>query len=103
MVLAADVVDQPLTNPSALSGIEHHVYAEVEGHGRTFAVADKSRWHDAAQSAKTLRCLCFEFTDDQIEAPRAGAGFGFGIDDDRMRVAHTLKRDQCAALLTDFS
>ncbi|PKL94662.1 MAG: DUF3501 domain-containing protein, partial [Gammaproteobacteria bacterium HGW-Gammaproteobacteria-5] len=44
----------------------------------------------------------FEFSAEQIAALRAGADFGFGIDDERLRVGHTVKRDTRAALLADF-
>ncbi len=85
-----------------LSSIEAHLYAEVEGLGRSFAITEQVAVHDEAGEPHNLPFLRFEFSPEQITAVRAGAEFGFGIDDDRMRVAHTLKRQSRAALLADF-
>ncbi len=84
-----------------LGGIEHRVYAEVEGQGRSYAIVEETLPRGRAETCSNL-VLRVEFSAAQIANVRAGAEFGFGIDDDRMRVAHTLKRYQRAALLADF-
>ncbi|MGQ0802107.1 MAG: DUF3501 family protein [Pseudomarimonas sp.] len=86
----------------ALIGIEQQIYAEVEGLGRSFALVEQISSPAQSSSVHGLQYLRFEFSPEQIMAVRAGAEFGFGIDDDRMRVAHTLKRARRAALLADF-
>lgn len=85
-----------------LAGIEHKVYAEVEGHGRAVAIADEDMERSNAEKTSAVHFLRFEFTPAQIVALRAGADFGFGIDDARLRVGATVKRDARAALLADF-
>jgi len=47
--------------------------------------------------------LRFECSAEQIAAVRAGAEFGFGIDDERLRVGATVEGAARAALLADFS
>lgn len=90
--------------PADLPGIEHRVYAEVEGLGRNFAVVRQAPAGDEEGWAgdMPLPLLSFFFSPAQIEALRAGAEFGFGIDDQRMRVGHTLRRASRAALLADL-
>lgn len=85
-----------------LGGIEHRVYAEVEGLGRTYAIADEDMDRSNSEKTSAVHFLRFEFSAEQIAALRAGAEFGFGIDDERLRVGHTVKRDTRAALLADF-
>ncbi len=85
-----------------LGGIEHKVYAEVEGSGRAFAIADEDMERSNSEKTSAVHFLRFAFSAEQIAALRAGADFGFGIDDERLRVGHTLKRDVRAALLADF-
>lgn len=85
-----------------LSGIEQRVYAEVEGLGRRFGRhAAPAEMSVARAQARSFR-MRFEFSAEQISCIRAGAEFGFGIDDDRMRVGHSLKRSTRALLLADL-
>jgi len=85
-----------------LGGIEHKVYAEVEGLGRAFAIADEDMERSNSEKTSAVHFLRFAFSAEQIAALRAGADFGFGIDDERLRVGHTVRRDTRAALLADF-
>lgn len=95
-------VDQRKRELARLGEIEHKVYAEVEGHGRVFAIADEDLDRSEADKTSAVHFLRFEFNPDQIRALHAGADFGFGIDDDRLRVGATVKRDTRAVLLADF-
>lgn len=72
------------------AGIEDHVYAEIEGLGRVHGVCIDEQPTPPAQSI-THR-LRFTFDNDHLAVIRAGAEFGFGVDDDRMRVGVRVKR-----------
>lgn len=85
-----------------LGGIEHKVYAEIEGLGRAFAIADEDMERSNSEKTAAVHFLRFEFSAQQIDALRAGADFGFGIDDERLRVGHAVKGETRAALLADF-
>lgn len=85
-----------------LGGIEHTIYAEVEGLGRTVAIADEDMERSNREKTSAVHFLRFEFTAQQIAALRAGAEFGFGIDDERLRLGHTVKGETRIALLADF-
>jgi len=85
-----------------LAGIEHQVYAEVEGHGRATTVADEDLERSSEGKTSAVHFLRFEFTPPQIAALREGAALGFGIDDDRMRVGATARGRTRDGLLADF-
>lgn len=89
-------------DPAGLEGIEQHIYAEVEGRGRSVAIVNPHPLCHWDPGAHATPLLLFEFSAEQITVLQAGAEFGFGIADDRMRVAHTVKRGSRAALLADF-
>lgn len=84
------------------SDLAHRVYAEIEGHGRSFAILEKQPARGANEQAWPGHLLRFEFSPTQIVALRAGAEFGFGIDDNRMRVGAMVKRDMRASLLAEL-
>lgn len=85
-----------------LVGIEHRIYAEVEGLGRAVAIADEDMERSNDVKTSAVHFLRFEFSAEQIAALRAGADFGFGIDDERLRLGAMAKGDTRAALLADF-
>lgn len=91
----------PSTEPSA-SELENRVYAEVEGHGRSFATLEQRPDRGANEPASPGCLLRFEFSPSQLAALRVGAEFGFGIDDDRMRVGAMVKRELRASLLAEL-
>lgn len=95
-------VDVRQVELAKLGGIEHRVYAEIEGLGRSFAIADEDLPRSDDGKTSAVHFLRFEFTDEHITAIRAGADFGFGIDDDRMRVGARLKGDALQCVLADF-
>lgn len=102
--LLASLLLQPGTasiEPKA-SELAHRVYAEVEGHGRSFARLDAKPDLGASDPTSPRHFLRFEFSPAQIAALRAGADFGFGIDDDRMRVGAMVKRELRASLLAEL-
>lgn len=85
-----------------LVGIEHHIYAEVEGLGRAVAIADEDMDRSNDEKTSAVHFLRFEFSTEQVTALRAGADFGFGIDDDRLHLGTMIKGDSRNALLADF-
>lgn len=85
-----------------LVGIEQRVYAEVEGHPRVFAIADEDLDRSSTEKTSAVHFLRFEFSRAQIAALRDAAEFGFGIDDDRLRVGTVVEGATRAALLADF-
>lgn len=103
MLIEYPDIEQRKIELARLGGIEHRVYGEVEGLGRSFAIADEDLPRSEDDKTAAVHFLRFEFSPEQILAIRAGAEFGFGIDDDRMRVGGKLKSAQVQALLQDFA
>ena len=87
---------------AALGGIEHRVFAEVEGHGRASTHADEDLPRSAGARTAAVHFLRFAFAPAQIDALRAGAGLIFGIDDARMPLRVDVSAATRAALLCDF-
>ncbi len=88
---------------SRLVGIEHHVYAKVEGHARVFARADEGLERSTADKTSAVHFLCFEFAAAAVADLRRGAGLSIGIDDARLPEHCPVPESTRAALLADFS
>lgn len=87
---------------ATLGGIEHRVFAEVEGHGRAATLADEDLSRSEGARTAAVHFLRFAFAPDAIAALRAGAGLAFGIDDARMPLRVDAAPALRAALLRDF-
>ncbi|MEZ5465721.1 MAG: DUF3501 family protein [Lysobacteraceae bacterium] len=79
------------------TGIENHVYAEIEGLGRIQGLLIDQRSRPPTESI--IHRFRFTFDNDHLAVIRAGAEFGFGVDDDRMRVGVRVKRQILLPLL----
>jgi hypothetical protein len=86
-----------------LGGIEHAVYAEIEGIGRAKTHADEDMDRTDADKTSAVHFLRFDFTPAQIAALRAGTALAFGIDDARMALRVEPSAETRAALLADFA
>ncbi|MBB5016522.1 DUF3501 family protein [Rehaibacterium terrae] len=103
MLIEFPDIEQRRRELARLGGIEHRVYAQVDGHDRIFAIADEDLGRSEAGKTAAVHFLRFEFAPAQIMALRAGAGLAFGIDDDRLRLETRASEDTRRALTADFS
>jgi hypothetical protein len=87
---------------ATLGGIEHRVFAEVDGLGRASTHADEDLGRSDAARTAAVHFLRFAFAPAQIAALRVGAGLAFGIDDARMPLRIDVPAATLAALLRDF-
>ena len=87
---------------ASLGGIEHRVFAEVEGIGRATTHADEDLPRSSDARTAAVHFLRFAFTADAIAALRAGGSLAFGIDDPRMPQRADAVPALRAALLRDF-
>jgi hypothetical protein len=89
---------------ATLGGIEHRVFAEIDGLGRASTHADEDIGRSDGARTAAVHFLRFAFAPTQIDALRAGAGAGlsFGIDDARMPLRIDVPAATLAALLRDF-
>jgi hypothetical protein len=88
---------------AAWSGIEHALYAEVDGAGRAITHADEDLPRSETRKTSAVHFLRFGFSDAQIAALRAGAALTFGIDDARLPLRVQALSTLREALLRDFA
>ena len=63
-----------------LIGVEDRMFVEVEGHTRSYAIADEDLDRENADKTSAVHFVRFEFTPAQREAVRAGAAVKLGCD-----------------------
>ena len=63
-----------------LGGIERHVFCQVGGHERVFAIADEDLDRTSEDKTSAVHFLRFELDADMCKALKAGADLTFGID-----------------------
>ncbi len=84
------------------AGIEHRVYAEVDGFEKSFAFADEDLDRSTEDKTSAVHFMRFEFSDAAIAALRKGASLRFGIEDPRLPLQVTTQSTTLQALLIDF-
>lgn len=63
-----------------LIGVQDHMFVEVEGHGRVYAIADEDLERDNEEKTSAVHFLRFEFTKPMRDAVKAGAAVKLGCD-----------------------
>ena len=63
-----------------LRGIEHHVWAQIEGSSRVTAIADEDMERSNDEKTSAVHFLRFELPPPMCAALKAGAGLAIGID-----------------------
>ena len=63
-----------------LIGVEDRIFVEVEGHARSYAIADEDLDRETEEKTSAVHFLRFEFDKPTREALRAGAGARLGCD-----------------------
>jgi len=72
-----------------LKGIESRCWVEVEGCARVFAIADEDLPRENEEKTSAVHFLRFQLEAAMIEALRAGAALGAGVDHEHYRYAVT--------------
>jgi len=65
---------------SRLIGVEDRIFVEVEGHARSYAIADEDLDRETEEKTSAVHFLRFEFDKPTRDALRAGAGARLGCD-----------------------
>jgi len=68
-----------------LIGIEDRVWVQVTGQERIFAIADEDLEREDREKTSSVHFLRFELTPDMVDAVKAGAAVGMGIDHENYR------------------
>ena len=94
--------DERARELAKMPGVEHRIWAEVDGHGRKMAHAndDLDRTNDEKTAA--VHFLRFEFSAAEIDSMKGGAAIRLGIDHDNVPCDVTLTDESREALVADF-
>jgi hypothetical protein len=87
---------------SRLIGVEDRMFVEVEGHARSYAIADEDLDRENAEKTSSVHFVRFEFTPAQREAIRAGAAVKLGCDHTNYPAHVTIAPETLASLAGDL-
>jgi hypothetical protein len=104
MMIEYDEPDVRKRELSRLKGVEDRVYVQVDGHGRSYAIADEDLERENDSKTSSVHFLRFEFSPEMIASFKAGAAVAAGIDHPN----YTVRVDEVApavqtALVRDFA
>jgi hypothetical protein len=85
-----------------LIGVEDRVYVEVEGHARSYAIADEDLDRETEEKTSAVHFLRFEFDKATREALRAGAGARLACDHTHYPAHVTIAPETLASLAGDL-
>jgi len=85
-----------------LIGVEDRVFVEVEGHARSYAIADEDLDRETEEKTSAVHFLRFEFDKPTRDALRAGAGARLGCDHTHYPAHVTIAPETLASLAGDL-
>jgi hypothetical protein len=85
-----------------LIGVEDRVFVEVEGHARSYAIADEDLDRENDEKTSAVHFLRFEFAEAARQAVRAGAGVKVGCDHTNYPAHVTVSAETLASLAGDL-
>jgi hypothetical protein len=85
-----------------LIGIEDRVFVEVEGHARSYAIADEDLDRENADKTSAVHFLRFEFAAPARDALRAGAAAKLGCDHTNYPAHVSIPPETLASLAGDL-
>jgi hypothetical protein len=86
-----------------LVGIEHTVWARVEGHDKVFAISNEDLERSTDEKTSAVHFMRFEFSRDMINELLGGADLEFGSDHEAYPHSVTVPEEVCQALAGDFT
>ncbi|MEP6739411.1 MAG: DUF3501 family protein [Caldimonas sp.] len=85
-----------------LIGVEDRVFVEVEGHARTYAIADEDLERQNDEKTSAVHFLRFEFTPAACAAVRAGGSVRLGCDHTNYPAHTSISPETLASLAGDL-
>ena len=85
-----------------LIGVEDRIFVEVEGHARSYAIADEDLDRETDEKTSAVHFLRFEFDRATRDALRAGAGARLGCDHTHYPAHVTIAPETLASLAGDL-
>jgi len=87
---------------ASLVGVEHTLYMQVKGFDPIKAIANEDLERSTTEKTSAVHFVRFEFSAEMIEALKTGAALYAGIEHENYRERFELKKNQHAALISDF-
>ncbi len=85
-----------------LVGIEHQVWARVDGYDKIFAISNEDLERSTAEKTSAVHFMRFELSAEMIAALRSGAGLAFGTDHAGYPYETNVSAETRKAMLDDF-
>ena len=85
-----------------LIGVEDRIFVEVEGHARSYAIADEDLDRETAEKTSAVHFLRFEFPKPARDALRAGASARLGCDHTHYPAHVTIAPETLSSLAGDL-
>ncbi|WP_027858951.1 DUF3501 family protein [Marinobacterium jannaschii] len=85
-----------------LQGIERHLWFQLEGQARVYAIADEDMPRDSAEKTSSVHFLRFQLDPAACRALRLGQELSFGVDHPHYEYCVTLESGMRAVLLNDL-
>ena len=102
LLIEYDEADQRKRELARLIGVEDRLFVEVEGHARSYAIADEDLERENAQKTSAVHFVRFEFSAAARQAVRAGAGVKIGCDHTHYPVHVSVPPETLASLAGDL-
>ncbi len=85
-----------------LIGVEDHLFVEVEGHARVYAIADEDMDRENDEKTSAVHFVRFELDASMCAAVKAGAGVKLGCDHTYYPAHVTIPAETLASLASDL-
>ena len=85
-----------------LIGVEDHLFVEVEGHARVYAIADEDMDRENDEKTSAVHFVRFELDAAMCAAVKAGAGVKLGCDHTHYPAHVTIPAETLASLASDL-
>lgn len=85
-----------------LIGVEDHLFIEVEGHARVYAIADEDMDRENDEKTSAVHFVRFELSPAMCAAVKAGAGVKLGCDHTHYPAHVAIPAESLASLASDL-
>ena len=104
MLVEYEDIDERRRALAKLKGIEDRVWVQIEGHPRTYAIADEDLERENEEKTSSVHFVRFELTPAMIAGLKAGAPLSIGVDHPQYTEAlRSVPEGTRAALLADLA
>jgi hypothetical protein len=85
-----------------LVGVENHIWLQVDGHDKTFAIANEDLERSTDEKTSAVHFLRFELDDEMASAAQSEARISLGVDHDFYRYETVLEGQTKHSLINDL-